>query len=256
MAHNWAVTPRKTRALRVIDLLTTPLAALDRLTRRRASTADTPRRILVVECWQLGDAIMAVPFLRALRARFPDAHVALLCKASTRTLLEPSALVDEYVVANLPWTAFSGKYALSRYVDGSVRALVRRLRSAHYDVTVDARSDVRANVLTWLTRAPMRIGFGGAGARLLTHPVPGPRADTHKVEDWLAMLTPLGGNPRAGRDFRLLFGRHMCLGHRTILKRCGALLMRRACPSRQWATSPPNRPATEELTLASPSVRS
>lgn len=43
-----------------------------------------------------------------------------------------------------------------------------------------------------------------------------------------AMLTPLGGNPRAGRDFRLLFGRHMCLGHRTILKRCGALLMRRA----------------------------
>jgi len=193
MAQNWAVTPRKTRALRVIDLLTTPLAALDRLTRRRSSSADAPRRILVLECWQLGDAIMAVPFLRALRARFPHAHVALLCKASTRTLLEPSALVDEFVVANLPWTAFSGKYALSRYVDGSVRALVRRLRSAHYDVTVDARSDVRANVLTWLTRAPMRIGFGGAGARLLTHRVPGPRVDTHKVEDWLAMLTPLGG---------------------------------------------------------------
>lgn len=192
MAQNWAVTPRKTRALRVIDLLTTPLAALDRLRRRRSSPADAPRRILVVECWQLGDAIMAVPFLRALRARFPHAHVALLCKASTRTLLEPSALVDEYVVADLPWTAFSGKYALSRYTDGSVRALVRRLRGARFDVTIDARADVRANVLTWLTRAPMRIGFGGAGARLLTHPVPGPR-DTHKVEDWLAMLSPLGG---------------------------------------------------------------
>jgi integrase len=42
-----------------------------------------------------------------------------------------------------------------------------------------------------------------------------------------AMLMPLGGNPRAGRDFRLLFGRHICPGHRTIPKRCSALLMRR-----------------------------
>lgn len=192
MARNWASSPRKTRALRLIDLLTAPLAALDTLTRRRASAADAPRRILVVECWQLGDAIMAVPFLRALRERFPRAHIALLCKASTRTLLESSALVDEYVVADLPWTAFSGKYALSRYVSKSLRALVKQLRDARFDVTIDARADVRANVLTWLTRAPMRIGFGGAGARLLTHRVPGPRDDTHKVEDWLEMLVPLG----------------------------------------------------------------
>lgn len=199
MARNWASSPRKTRALHVVDLLTTPLAALDRLARRRppAGLADAPSRILVIECWQLGDAVMAVPFLRALRERFPRAHLALLCKAATRSLLEPSALVDEYVVADLPWTAFTGKYALHRYTDGTLAALIGDLRRARFDVTIDARADVRANVLTWLTRARRRIGFGGAGSRLLTDLVPGPGDDTHKVEDWMALLAPLGAEAAA-----------------------------------------------------------
>lgn len=191
MARNWAVTPRKLRALRALDLLAAPLAAPGRLTRRTAPAV--PKRILVLECWQLGDAVMAVPFLRALRARFSHAHIALLCKAATLTLLEPSNLVDEYIVADLPWTAFTGKYSLGRYADGALRALVRRLRAGRFDVTVDARADVRANTLAWFTGAPRRIGFGGPGARLLTDRVPGPRDDTHKVDDWMAMLQPLGG---------------------------------------------------------------
>lgn len=191
MAQNWAVTPRKLRALGALDLLTAPLAALDRLTRRAAPA--TPQRILVIECWQLGDAVMALPFLRALRARFPDAHVALLCKASSRTLLEPCGLIDEYVVGDIPWTAFSDKYAPGRYTSREFRALMGRLRNAHFDVTIDARADVRANLLTWLTRTPRRIGFGGPGSRLLTDRVNGPRDDTHKVEDWMTMLGPLGG---------------------------------------------------------------
>lgn len=191
MARNWASTSRRTRALRFIDLLAATFALADRRARRAAPAV--PERILVLEAWQLGDAVMAVPFLRALRTRFPRAHVALLCKAATRTLLEPSHLVDEYVVADLPWTAFDDKYAMERYTDGTLRALVRRLRAARFDTTIDARADLRANVLTWLTRAPRRIGFGAPGGRLLTDRVDGPSDATHKVEDWMTMLEPLGG---------------------------------------------------------------
>lgn len=194
MAQNWVVTPRKTRALRLLDALAAPIAALGRA-RRRGRSLST-ERILVVEAWQLGDAVLAEPFLRTLRERFPRASITLLCKPSTRTLLEPSRLVDRYVVAELPWTSFTGKYAPRRYVDGALAALVRELRRERFDLSIDARGDVRANVLTWLTGATHRVGFDAPGSRLLTHRVAGPSDATHKVEDWLAMLEPLGGVPK------------------------------------------------------------
>ena len=195
MAQNWVVTPRKTRALRVLDALAAPIAAIGRV--RRLGRSLSTERILVVEAWQLGDAVMAEPCLRALRERFPKATITLLCKPATRTLLEPSRLVDRYIVAELPWTAFSGKYAPRRYLDGTLAAHVRELRRERFDLTIDARGDVRANVLTWLTGARHRIGFSAPGSRLLTHRVDGPSELTHKVFDWLAMLEPLGGVPAA-----------------------------------------------------------
>jgi len=42
-------------------------------------SASAPRRILVFRIGQLGDTIMALPAMQAIRNRFPDAHLTLLC---------------------------------------------------------------------------------------------------------------------------------------------------------------------------------
>jgi asparagine synthase (glutamine-hydrolysing) len=42
-------------------------------------SASAPRRILVFRIGQLGDTIIALPAMQAIRNRFPDAHLTLLC---------------------------------------------------------------------------------------------------------------------------------------------------------------------------------
>lgn len=191
MASNWVATRRKRIVLGAIDTLLWPLAALDRL---RPKLLDrVPSKILVLEFWMLGDAVVAEPFLRQLRRRFPEAEISLLCKPATRTLLEPSALVDRFILADIPWTAFERKYAMRRYRDADFAGLLRRLRAERFDLTLDARMDLRSNILTRAIGARRRVGFDTAGGRSLLTDRVQPLADTsHKVEDWLALLTPFG----------------------------------------------------------------
>lgn len=195
MAQNWVATGRKRLLLGAIDALVWPLDAMTRLVWHRSADVERdPRKILVLEFWRLGDAVLAEPFLRVLRERFPAAEISLLCREATRTLLQPSGVIDRFIVADIPWTASEHKYALHRYRDTGFSTLLRQLRAERFDVTIDARIDLRSNLLTRFTGARRRIGFDAPGGRsLLTDRVPAPVASSHKVEDWLAMLTPLGG---------------------------------------------------------------
>lgn len=188
------MSPRRVRALRIVDLLLAPIA-LAGLLRRRRPLPHAPR-ILVFEFWHLGDAVMVDPMLRALRARCPRAEISLLCKPAARVLLEPSGIVDRFIEIDVPWTAFEGKYEWRRYTDSKFRAAIRALRRERFDVTLDSRMDLRSNILSWIIGARRRVGFDVPGGRgLLTDRVADPGDSSHKVEDWLAMLQPLG---RAG----------------------------------------------------------
>jgi heptosyltransferase-2 len=147
------------------------------------------RRILVIEPWNIGDVVLATPILSELRARFPDAHIAILAKPYARELLEESGLVDEVIECDLPWTAQKNKYRVTPAVVRDLRGLIRRLRRQRFDVTLDARMDIRSNVLAAVIGARRRIGYDvGGGGWLLTHALPSDRDNSHKIDDWLALL--------------------------------------------------------------------
>src|SRR5688572_25169761 len=189
MAQTWRITPRKVATFRLIDALCLPLRLL--LRRRRRPTGEI-RNILVVEAWHIGDVVLATPLLLALRKRFPEARIALLGKQHAEELLRHSGLVDEVIVFDFPWTAKTAKYHPRRYNLGALRRLVSRLRSSRFDLTIDARMDLRSNLLTFLSRAPRRIGYDfGGGAFLLTDAVPAEPDARHRVEDWLMLMGPL-----------------------------------------------------------------
>lgn len=193
MAQTWRVTRKKVAAFRFIDALCLPARPFVRSTGSRGPI----RNILVMEPWQIGDVVLATPVLRALRAQFPAARISLLGKPHAEELLRHSGLVDEVIVFDLPWTAKSAKYDPRRYDSGKLRHLVASLRARRFDLTVDARMDLRSNVFTYLTRAPRRIGYDfGGGAFLLTDALPVNPDERHRVDDWLELMKPLGVNER------------------------------------------------------------
>lgn len=191
MAQTWRVTPKKVAAFRLIDALCLPLRPFI----RSSAPQGEIRNILVMEPWQIGDVVLATPALRALRARFPEARITLLGKPHAEELLRHSGLVDEVIVFDIPWTAKSAKYDPRRYESGRLRALISDLRARRFDLTVDARMDLRSNILTYLSGAPRRIGYDfGGGSFLLTDALKANPDERHRVDDWLELMKPLGSD--------------------------------------------------------------
>lgn len=131
--------------------------------------------------------------MQALRSRFPSARIAVLGKPHARPLLEGAEFVDEVFTFDFPWTAFKNKWRPSRYSISSFRQLFAELRNRNFDVSIDARRDIRSNLVTYFAGAKRRIGYDfGGGAHLLTDVLPSGDQGAHKVDDWLALLAPLG----------------------------------------------------------------
>ena len=153
-------------------------------------------RILVIEPWNIGDVVLATPILRELRRRYPKARISILARPHGRELLEGSGLVDDVIVFDLPWTAQTNKYRFTPAKVREMRGLVRTLRARNFDLTLDSRMDIRSNFLAAMSRAPYRLGYDiGGGGWLLTHSLPSDRDNTHRIDDWFALLDLL---PDAG----------------------------------------------------------
>jgi heptosyltransferase-2 len=190
LAQTRTITPKKIAGIAALDLAARVLHAV---WRPPQPNAEAPRSFLVVEPWGIGDVVLSTALLRALRENYPAARIALLAKSHAIELLQNSGLVDEVIPFDFPWTAFSGKLAPGKYAPRQFQALIQELRDRNFDVSLDARRDIRSNVVTYLAGARRRIGYDfGGGAHLLTDVLPSGTQNDHKISDWLALLRPLG----------------------------------------------------------------
>jgi heptosyltransferase II len=193
VAETWEITPGRRLLLATADAIARPFAALFIHPQRGA--VEGIWKILVIEPWNIGDVVLATTALQALRARYPDASIALLGKPHAEELLRGSGLVDEVITFDFPWTSESDKYRRSRYDRRAFRALVRRLRDEKFDLTVDCRMDFRSNYIAFASRARRRVGYAfGGGSFFLTDAVPATPRANHKVRDWLKLLEALGSH--------------------------------------------------------------
>jgi ADP-heptose:LPS heptosyltransferase len=150
-------------------------------------------RILVVELWKIGDVVLTIPFLAQLRAVFPNARITMLGQPHARLILEGTALVDEFIEADLAWSR-------TRRVDPFTyrwREFVRvvfELRRRKFDVAFQSRRHIREQVLLALAGVGRRVGYArGAGRKFLTYAGAPPNAERQKADEWLELLAPFAG---------------------------------------------------------------
>lgn len=128
--------------------------------RRVVEALERGGRVLVTRLQYLGDVILTLPLVDAIRERYPRAEVDYLCRPPASALLMDDPRFST-VLELRPENGFSGSVAL-----------VRRLRSRRYDAVVDLYGNPRSAWLTRFTGAALRIGGGRSGRRrLYTHPV-------------------------------------------------------------------------------------
>jgi heptosyltransferase-2 len=111
------------------------------------------RAILVLQLQQLGDSVVFTPALRALRERFPDARLDMLCGPISFELYRKCRYLDNIYV-HRPLEA-------RRQRTREFFSLMRTLRRVHYDLAVADVTQTAAWYATvaWLAGAPQRIGF-------------------------------------------------------------------------------------------------
>jgi ADP-heptose:LPS heptosyltransferase len=131
-------------------------------TPRRTSTS-ARRRIGVFLFWGIGDAVLTTPFLRALRAQYPDASIEAIGKPWLAELFGDERLFDAYHRLVPPWTRHRGKYRLWspdwRHFIAAARALPR------FDLVVSLRPDRRETLLARLLGAREFAGHAAEGGR-------------------------------------------------------------------------------------------
>ena len=146
-------------------------------------------RVLVVRPGGIGDAVLLLPMLRALRAAAPGSAVDVLCEGRNAPVFELSGLADRVL----------------RY-DAAPFATLRALRRGRYAAVLDTEQFHHFSaVLAARTRAPLRVGFSVAPARLglYTHTAPYDLQGPEDVQFGRILAAALGVSavslpPRAG----------------------------------------------------------
>jgi len=115
-----------------------------------------PFRILIRSSNWLGDAVMSVPAVRAIKAGRPDAYVTVASPANIAPV----------------WKLVSEVDALVPLPDSGLLSVVRLLRcGSFFDVAILFPSSLRAALETWLSGIPRRIGYCGHWRRWLLNQV-------------------------------------------------------------------------------------
>ncbi|MEM9754135.1 MAG: lipopolysaccharide heptosyltransferase II [Planctomycetota bacterium] len=135
----------------------------------------SPRRILLIKPSALGDIVHALPVLRLLRRRYPEAKIAWLVNPSFANLLDGHPDLDELIL-------------FRRKSIGTIPALVRELRRFRPDVTIDLQGLIRTGLLALGSGANRRIGFGYArelAGLTYSQRIGGRQDERHAVERYL-----------------------------------------------------------------------
>jgi heptosyltransferase II len=156
-----------------------------------------PSRILVKEVNWLGDVVMSLPALRAIRRAWPRAHLAVLMKKELASFFDGARWIDEVI----PYSVGRG---LSGFFDR--RRIVGDIRSRRFDLGVLFPNSFESAL--WITMAGIRRRAGfvadARGSMLTLKASPTPEALTgHQVNYWLAMVRATGVADGRADDFAI-----------------------------------------------------
>src|ERR1044071_182504 len=150
--------------------------------------AESIKRVVVRGTNWVGDSVMTVPALRALRRVLPDAKITLVIRPGPKGIFSEADYIDDLLVYD-------------RKGIFSVVSQIREWRRRDFDLAVLFQNAFEAALIPFLAGVPLRLGYATESRQaLLTHPLTLPewRSSRHEVFYYLYLVTALE---------QMLFGR-------------------------------------------------
>ncbi|MDD5449861.1 MAG: glycosyltransferase [Candidatus Omnitrophica bacterium] len=108
------------------------------------------QNILIIKISAVGDVILSIPSIRAIREKFPKANIKVLVGVKARNSLKGCPYINETLVCD-----FDGK---DRGFIGLLK-LSDTLRKCDFDIVVDLQNNKRSHLLSFLSLAGLKFGY-------------------------------------------------------------------------------------------------
>jgi len=150
--------------------------------RQRIDPSDI-KKILIIRLRRIGDIIMTTPALSALRKGFPNAFISYVVEKPYRELVEGHPELDKVIVLEKK----QGARDFFR--------LIRSIRKEKYDVVLDFHGGPRASLITFFSKAKLKIGYRIKYRNFIYHIKLARKPETgqlHSVESHINFVRALG----------------------------------------------------------------
>ncbi|MBI3315962.1 MAG: lipopolysaccharide heptosyltransferase II [Candidatus Omnitrophica bacterium] len=108
------------------------------------------KKILVIKLSAMGDVILSIPSLRALRQKFPDAWISVLVGRKSRKVIRNCPYVSDVIVYEEPSDKLHALKGLFK--------MAKLLAKEDFDIVVDLQNNRTSHALAFLCGASVRAG--------------------------------------------------------------------------------------------------
>lgn len=155
---------------------------------------DAWKNILLIKPSSLGDIVMALPALSALRRSFPRARITWLVRPAFAPLIEGHPHLDEIIHFDRKRLAKAWYCPFAMKALGS---LIGHLRRRRFDVVLDLQGLLRSASLAWASGCKQR--FGPVWGREFAHhfytaAVPRHADWVHVIDYYMKIIEAMGGS--------------------------------------------------------------
>ena len=146
----------------------------------------TAQNILVIKISAIGDVILSIPSLRAIRQKFPKANIKVMVGLKARNSLKGCPYINDIIVCD-----FEGK---DKGLFGLLR-LAAILRRHHFDIVMDLQNNRKSHLLSFLSFSPLRFGYkNGKLSFLLNRGIKDTKGPLGPIEHQFRVLNSIGAS--------------------------------------------------------------
>jgi len=152
-----------------------------------------PQNILIIDFGQIGDVILSLPALKAVREKFPAAKITAMIGKSGAEIIEISGFVDERITVDRVKLRDGKKLESIK----EVLKIVKDVRCRKFDFVIDLHSLYETNLLGYLSGAKHRLYINRENRSLdflanFQRKPPLENKKLHLTDQYLNVLKPLG----------------------------------------------------------------